>query len=271
MKNIKNLNYNKFYKKLLNQKNLTPITCLTAYSSPIAKIIDGKVDLILVGDSLGTVLYGMKNTKKVTIEMMKNHGRAVCSESFKSLTIIDMPNKTYEKNKQALINAKDIISYTKANFVKLETDHKKINIVKFLSQNKINVVAHIGVMPQKFNDFKKIKSIGKNKKEIEYLISLSKKLEKAGAKFLLLECVNKKAAKIITSKVSIPTIGIGSSKYCDGQVLVTDDILNITYNSKKPRFIKSYVNLNKIIINVVEKFTKEVKSKKFPTTKNSYL
>ena len=260
----------KSYTKLLNQKNKSPITCLTAYSASHARIIDGKVDLILVGDSLGTVLYGMKNTRGVTMEMMRNHGRAVGLYSKKSLTIIDMPFKSYTNKSQALKNAKSLLNFTNADFIKIETDKNNINIIRHLFKNKINVVAHIGVTPQKFTDFSKIKRIGKNDKEAESLILLSKKLEKAGAKFIVLECITQEVAKKITDKLIIPTIGIGASKYCDGQVLVFDDLINFNSKQKKPKFVKKYINVEKIIAKAVNKFVKEVKLKKFPSKKYSY-
>ena len=143
------------YKNLLLKKNKSPITCLTAYSKPIANLLDGKVDLILVGDSVGTTLYGMKNTRGVTLEMMKNHGMAVVRNTKYSMSIIDMPYNTYRNKKEALKNANELIAFTKADFLKIETDKKNIEIVKYLSDNKIKVVSHIGVTPQKFSDFKK--------------------------------------------------------------------------------------------------------------------
>ena len=258
------------YKKILLKKNKEPITCLTAYSKPLAKILDGNVDLVLVGDSLGTTLYGMKNTRSVNLEMMKNHGKAVVSNTKKSMTIIDMPYKTYRNKKEALKNALDILTYTKADFIKIETDNKNVAIVKFLTENKIKVISHIGITPQKFSDFSKIKSVGKNLNESNNLIQLAKKLEDAGSKLIVLECVEMSTAKEITKQLTIPTIGIGASKFCDGQVLVTDDIINLDANNYKPKFIKTYIHINKHIINAVKSFTKDVKNKKFPSKKYSY-
>ena len=258
------------YKNLILKKNKEPITCLTAYSKPIANILDGKVDLILIGDSLGTTLYGMKNTRSVSLEMMKNHGKAVVSQTKKSMTIIDLPYKTYRNNKEALKNSLDILTFTKADFIKIETDNKNIEIVKFLTKNKIKVVSHIGVTPQKFSDFSKIKSVGKNIKEMNNLLDLAKKLEEAGSKIIVLECISLKASKIITNNLSIPTIGIGASKYCDGQVLVIDDILNFNSKIKKPKFIKNYTNIEKNINKAIKNFVKDVKSKNFPSKKYSY-
>ncbi len=258
------------YNELLLKKNKTPITCLTAYSKQHANILDGRVDLILIGDSLGTTLYGMKNTRFVNLEMMKNHGKAVVSNTKKSLTIVDLPYKTYINKKEALKHANEIIAFTKTDFIKIETDIKNFQIVSHLTKNNINVVSHIGVNPQKFSDFSKIKSVGKNNDESKRLISLAKKLEKAGSKLIVLECINLETSKKITEELSIPTIGIGSSKFCDGQVLVIDDILNSNHNTKKPRFIKSYTNIDKQLIKAVNNFTNEVKNKKFPTKKYSY-
>ncbi len=259
------------YKKLLQQKNTKPISCLTAYTKSIAKIIDGKIDIVLIGDSVGTALYGMKNTQSVTLDMLKNHGKAVIQNINKSLTIIDMPYKTYQNKYQALKNAKEMLNYTKANLIKLESNNQNIEIVDYLTKNKINVVGHIGVTPQKYINFKNIKIVGKTLAEEKALISLAIRLEKAGAKFIILECIKLHVAKKITSKLKIPTIGIGSSKYCDGQVLVINDLLNLDESEKKLRFVKKFINLNEIIGKVVTKYAKEVKNKKFPSKKHSYL
>jgi 3-methyl-2-oxobutanoate hydroxymethyltransferase len=258
------------YKNLLLKKNIEPITCLTAYSKPLAILLDGRVDLILIGDSLGTTLYGMKNTRAVNLEMMKTHGKAVVKNTSISMTIVDMPYNTYRNKKEALRNAKDILNFTKADYIKIETDKKNIEIVKYLSENKIKVVSHIGVTPQKFSDFKKIRSVGKNINDINKLIKLATKLEDAGSKFIVLECVSLIAAKKITNSLSIPTIGIGSSKNCDGQVLVIDDMLNFNSKSKKPKFIKSFTNIENSIVKGINMFVKEVKNKKFPSRKKSY-
>tara|TARA_B000000475_G_C15933839_1_gene421927 strand:- start:9 stop:800 length:792 start_codon:yes stop_codon:yes gene_type:complete len=258
------------YKKLLIKKNKIPITCLTAYSKPIANILDGKVDLILVGDSLGTTLFGMQNTRGVTIEMMKNHGKTVVQNTKYSMTIIDMPYNTYRNKSEALKNARDILAFTKADFIKIETDKKNLNIVEYLTKNKIKVVSHIGVTPQKFSNFSKIKSVGKNIKDSNNLLNLAKKLEEAGSKIIVLECISLDTSKKITNSLSIPTIGIGSSKYCDGQVLVIDDILNLNSHNKKPKFVKNYINIEKNIDKAVKRFAKEVINKNFPSKKYSY-
>ena len=255
------------YRELLFKKNKEPITCLTAYSKPLANILDSRVDLILIGDSLGTTLYGMKNTRNVTLEMMKNHGKAVVKNTKNSMTIVDMPYNTYRNKKEALKNCLDILSFTNADFIKIETDKKNLNIVEHLTKNKIKVVSHIGVKPQKFSNFSKIKSVGKNIKDSNNLLNLAKKLEEAGSKIIVLECISLDTSKKITNSLSIPTIGIGSSKYCDGQVLVIDDILNLNSHNKKPKFVKNYINIEKNIDTAVKRFAKEVINKNFPSKK----
>tara|TARA_Y100000741_G_scaffold350313_1_gene320281 strand:- start:279 stop:842 length:564 start_codon:yes stop_codon:yes gene_type:complete len=186
------------------------------------------------------------------------------------MTIVDMPFNTYRNKKEALKNALDILKFTKADFIKIETDNKNIDIVRHLTKNKIKVVSHIGVTPQKFSNFSLIKSVGKNAKDTNNLIELAKELEGAGAKLIVIECVSSAASKKITKNLSIPTIGIGASKNCDGQVLVIDDILNFNSNYKKPKFVKKYTNIERNIIEAINKFVKDVKSKKFPLPKHSY-
>ena len=256
--------------KICNRFFNKKITCLTAYSSSVAKILDGNVDLILIGDSLGTTLYGMKNTQSVTLDMMKFHGLAVTKYVKKSMTIIDMPYKTYESNYDALKNSKDLIKYTKAKLIKLEVDEKKIGIIKYLNDNKIKTIAHIGVTPQSYSNFSKIKILGRIENERQRLIKLAKKVELAGAKAILLECISEQTAKEITTQVSIPTIGIGSSKFCDGQVLVFDDLINLCVSEHKPKFVKSYLNFTKISKAAIKKFNKEVKEGKFPSKSFTY-
>jgi len=256
--------------KILHKSFSKPISCLTAYSPSIANILDGKIDLILVGDSLGSTLYGMNNTQGVTMDMMKNHGLAVNKEIQKSLKILDMPYKSYDNKTDAYKNAKILLKHCRPDLLKLEIGEKKLVILKHLVDKKINVISHIGVTPQSYKNFNKIKVLGKTYKEKQNLLKLAKESEKLGAKAVLLECVTANTAKLITENISIPTIGIGASKYCDGQVLVFDDLINLSINDKKPKFVKNYFNFNKVASNVVKKYNREVKLKKFPSTKFTY-
>ena len=252
------------------QKKIKKIVCLTASSVSVAKIIDKYVDIILIGDSLGMVIYGMKNTQSVTLDMMKVHGKAVVMASKKALTIIDMPFGTYKSKKQSLSKAKELLNYTKCQAVKVEADENTIEIIKYLSDNKIKVVSHIGVTPQKYKNFNKIHSVGKSNKDKIRMLDLSKKLEKAGSCMIVLECMQESLAKTITDNLSIPTIGIGASLDCDGQILVVNDILNTDNSIEKPKFVKSYINLNQSIEKAVRAYRDDVLSKKFPTIKNIY-
>jgi len=256
--------------KILHKIFSKPISCLTAYSPSIANILDGKIDLILVGDSLGSTLYGMKNTQGVTMDMMKNHGVAVNKEIKRSLKVLDMPYKTYDNKIDAYRNAKILLNHCKPDLLKIEISEKKLFVLKHLVDKQINVISHIGVTPQSYKNFNKIKVLGKTNKEKQNLLKLAKESETLGAKAVLLECVTANTAKLITENISIPTIGIGASRYCDGQVLVFDDLINLSINDKKPKFVKNYFNFNKIASNVVKKYNREVKLKKFPSTKFTY-
>ena len=256
--------------KILDKNFYRPISCLTAYSPSVANILDGKVDLILVGDSLGSTLYGMKNTQGVTIDMMKNHGVAVNKVIKRSLKVLDMPYKTYENKADAYKNAKILLNYCKPDLLKLEISKRKLAILKHLVGKKINIISHIGVTPQSYKNFNKIKILGKTNIEKNNLLKLAKESEKLGAKAVLLECITAETAKLITESISIPTIGIGASKYCDGQVLVFDDLINLSTKNKKPKFVKNYLNFSKIANIAVKKYNKEVKLKKFPSVKFTY-
>ena len=256
--------------KILHKSFSKPISCLTAYSPSIANILDGKIDLILVGDSIGSTLYGMNNTQGVTMDMMKNHGAAVNKTIKKSLKVLDMPYKTYDNKIDAYKNAKILLNHCKPDLLKIEISKKKLVVLKHLVDKKVNVISHIGVTPQSYKNFNKIKVLGKTNIEKQNLLKLAKESEVLGAKAVLLECVTTDTAKLITENISIPTIGIGASKYCDGQVLVFDDLINLNINDKKPKFVKNYFNFNKVASNVVKKYNREVKLKKFPNTKFTY-
>ena len=251
--------------KLIKKKNKSKIICLTAYSKNIASIIDKHCDLILVGDSLASVLYNFTSTKKVTLEMMIEHSKSVRMGISKSLMIVDMPYNTYRNPKDALKNAKRIISQTKCDGVKLEGGKKIYQIIKTLIKNKIPVMGHLGLLPQSAKNFK---YKGKEKVEKKKLLSDAMLLEKAGVFSMVLECVESSLAKDITKSIKIPTIGIGASVYCDGQILVTDDLIGL--NKISARFIKKYTNIEKHINDAVFKYKKEVINNKFPQKKHSY-
>ena len=252
-------------KKILDKKNKSKIVCLTAYSKNIASILDKHCDIVLVGDSLGSVLYNYKSTKEVTLQTMINHSKSVRLGVKESLMIVDMPYNTYRNSKEALKNAKLMIKKTKCDALKLEGGKKVISIVKHLVKNKIPIMGHIGILPQ---TDKKFTYKGKKLFERNRILEEAKLLESAGVFALVLECIETKLSKELTRKLNIPTIGIGSSVNCDGQVLVVDDLLGL--GRTKLRFVKNYINLNKIIENSVKRYKSEVINKKFPKAKHSF-
>src|SRR6056300_965982 len=219
-------NFNNKISNLLKKKSKTKIVCLTAYSKNIAKNIDPFTDLILVGDSLGSVLYEFNTTRKVTLDMMIHHSKSV----------------------------------------KLEGGIIIASIIEHLIKNKINVMGHLGILPQSVKGKFKVK--GKNLREQNQLLRDAKAIEQAGVFSVVLEGVKSDIAKKITSSIKIPTIGIGASNLCDGQVLVTDDLLGLTNSNIK--FVKKYTDLGKLIQSAVKNFRREVINKKFPSKKYSY-
>ena len=253
-------------KDIIKKKNKSKIVCLTAYSKNIAEEVDKYVDIVLVGDSLGSVLYNYSTTRKVTLTEMINHSKSVRLGVKKSLMVVDMPFKTYTSKNIALKNAKKIIKETKCDAVKLEGGKKIIKQIKFLIKNKIPVMGHLGLLPQSVKG--KFRSKGKTTREINQLMSDALLLQKSGVFAIVLECVKTPIAKQITNDLKIPTIGIGSSVHCDGQVLVTDDLIGL--NQTNIKFVKKFLNVKKYINSGFRKFALQVKSKKYPTKKHSY-
>ena len=257
---------NKKIKKIINMKRKKKIVCLTAYSKNFAEIIDKYADIILVGDSLGSVLYNYETTRKVTLENMIKHSCSVKKGVKKTLMVVDMPYQTYKNKSQALKNAKKIIKETKCDAVKLEGGSKIAPIVSYLIKNKVAVQGHLGILPQVIRG--KFRSKGKSENEKKQLLKDAKLLQDLGVFSIVLECVKAQTAKLITKALKIPTIGIGSSQFCDGQVLVTDDLLGL--NETNIRFVKKFTNLRKSINYGFKKFKEEVISGKYPTKRHSY-
>ena len=255
---------NKFL-EFQKKKNKSKIICLTAYSKNMASILDNHCDLILVGDSLGSVLYNYNSTREVTLDRMIEHAKSVRMGIKKSLMVVDMPYNTYRNSKEALKNAKKIISNTKCDAVKLEGGKKIYKIVKFLTKNNIAVMGHLGLLPQTDKTFK---FKGKKISERNKILKDAELLQSAGAFSIVLECVETSLSKLITKKINIPTIGIGASNNCDGQILVFDDLIGL--NPINVRFVKKYSNIRKEIAKAVSSYAKEVRNKKFPLKKHSY-
>ncbi|WP_440676051.1 3-methyl-2-oxobutanoate hydroxymethyltransferase [Candidatus Pelagibacter sp. HIMB1593] len=256
---------NKKISDFIKKKNKTKLVTLTAYSKNIASVLDNYCDLILVGDSLGSVLYNYKSTREVTLNTMIEHSKSVRMGIKKSLMIVDMPHNTYRNPKEALKNAKLIMKKTKCDGVKLEGGKKIIKTIKTLVKNNIPVMGHIGVLPQSDKTFK---FKGKKQSEKENIMKDAKLVEEAGSFCMVLECVQTSLAKQVTKSVSVPTIGIGASNNCDGQILVFDDLIGL--NPIKFRFVKKYANIKTEILKAVSKYASEVKTRKFPSKKYSF-
>jgi len=256
---------NKKISALINKKNKTKIVSLSAYSKNIADILDKFCDIVLVGDSLGSVLYNYKSTRQVSLNTMIEHSKSVRLGVKKSLMVVDMPHNTYRNPKEAIKNAKQIMSKTKCDAVKLEGGKKIHKTIKNLVKNNIPVMGHLGLLPQSAKNFK---FKGKKNYEREKILKEAKLLETAGVFSMVLECVESSLAKLITKQIKIPTIGIGASNNCDGQILVFDDLIGL--NPINVRFIKKYTNIRKEISKAVSNYAREVRSKKFPLKKHSY-
>ena len=254
----------KIYQKFENKQ---PIVCLTSYTEPIAKIADKFADIILVGDSVGPVLYGYESTKQVGMELMLNHSSAVAKNIKKSFVVVDMPFGTYEKSRsKALKNVKLILSKSGADAVKLEGGEEISRNISFLTKNKINVVGHLGMLPQSLDGNYKV--FGRKPIEKKKILKDLKILENAGVMAIVLECTIESLVKEVLKKANVPIIGIGATVECDGQILVAEDLLGL--NEFKPKFLKKYSNLRKIINDSFLKFSKDVKERKYPQKKYYY-
>jgi len=250
------------------QKRLEKLVVLTAYSAPIAKLLDPHVDILLVGDSLGMVIYGMDSTLGVTLDMMIAHGKAVVKGSEKALVVVDMPYGTYENSpQQALQNAKKIIEETGAQAVKLEG--ALTDIISHLVGNNIPVMAHIGLQPQSVEKYGGYKIQGKTEESAKQILADAIAVEKAGAFAVVIEGVKREVAETVTATLKIPTIGIGASVACDGQVLVIYDLIGL-YQDIRPKFVRQYAQLHQTVGDAIESYIQDVQSGNFPSEKESF-
>lgn len=246
------------------RKQATPLVVLTCYTAPMARILDPHVDILLVGDSLGMVVYGMQSTQAVTLDMMINHGRAVVQNSQQALVVVDMPFGTYEKNKeQALASCRRVMAETGCQSVKLEGGRDMAPTIKYLVQQGIPVMGHVGLLPQRVTSPDGFRYKGRTPDEAEAILADAKAVADAGAFALVIEAVKEDVARSITSHITIPTIGIGASSACDGQVLVIDDMLGMM--ARTPSFVKKYANMSAEIEKAVKAYSTEVKARSFPS------
>ena len=248
----------------------SPLVCLTSYTTPMTKILDPHCDILLVGDSLGMVVYGMENTLDVSLDMMINHGKAVMRAKPSAFVIVDLPYGTYENSpEQALECAKRVMEGTGCDAVKLEGGAAKSDTIKTLYENSIPVMAHIGLKPQSVVIEGGYKIKGKTAEEAESLIHDAQMAEKSGAFGILVEGTIEPISKDITEAVNIPTIGIGASVACDGQILVVDDMLGMI-TEHVPKFVKQYADLASIIGNAARNYAEDVDARSFPADEHTY-
>ncbi|MGG6893874.1 MULTISPECIES: 3-methyl-2-oxobutanoate hydroxymethyltransferase [Rhizobium] len=251
-------------------KGTRPIVSLTAYTTPIARLLDPHCDLLLVGDSLGMVLYGMETTVGVTMEMMIAHGQAVMRGAKHACIIVDLPFGSYQESKeQAFRNAARILKETGCDGVKLEGGEEMAETVSFLTSRGVPVFGHVGLMPQQVNTTGGYRSLGRSDKEASKIRHDAKAISEAGAFAMVIEGTIEPLAREITAAVAIPTIGIGASAACDGQILVSDDMLGL-FNDFKPRFVKHFAELAPLVSKAAEAYAEEVKARTFPAIEHTF-
>lgn len=250
-------------------KTAEPIVMLTAYTARMAQLLDPHCDVLLVGDSLGQVVYGLPSTVPVTLDMMCNHGAAVVRGSYHSLVIVDMPFGSYEGSPaQAFESAARIMKESGAAGVKLEGGEAMAETIAFLSARGIPVCAHVGLTPQAVNTLGGYGARGKTEAEAEKILRDARAVDSAGCFMLVLEGVMEDVADRVTQAVSCPVIGIGASVNCDGQVLVTEDMLGMF--ERVPRFVKRYEALADVISAAASRYSDEVRSRAFPAVEQVY-
>ena len=246
-----------------------PIVMLTAYTARQAQLLDAHCDLLLVGDSLGQVIYGLPSSVPVTLEMMTAHGAAVVRGSYHSVVIVDMPFGSYEESpQQAFASAARLLKETGCAGVKLEGGEAMAETVAFLSQRGIPVMGHVGLTPQAVNQLGGYNARGRSKAEAKKIVADAQALDKAGAFAIVVEGVVEPLAVEVTRAVACPTIGIGASAECDGQVLVTEDMLGMF--ERVPRFVKRYEEIAETISGAAARYAEEVRARSFPGIEQTY-
>jgi len=245
-------------------KGGTPIVGLTAYTAPIAGLLDPNVDFLLVGDSVGMVVYGFDSTLPVTVDMMIAHGAAVMRGSLQALVVVDMPFGSYQESReQAFRTAARILAETGCAAVKLEGGAEMADTVRFLTERGIPVMGHVGLMPQSVNTAGGFKVQGRGQQQADRVSADATAITDAGAFSLVIEGTVEPVARTITEAIPVPTIGIGASPMCDGQILVTDDLLGL-FTQFKPRFVRRYADLAPLIAAAAEAYAADVRARRFP-------
>jgi 3-methyl-2-oxobutanoate hydroxymethyltransferase len=246
------------------RKGGTPIVALTAYTTPVARLLDPHVDILMVGDSLGMVLYGFETTLAVTLEMMINHGAAVVRGSRSACVVVDLPFASYQESRElAFRNAARVMAETGAGAVKLEGGREMADTIAFLVARGIPVMGHVGLMPQSVHAAGGFRTHGKADAEAAAILADARAVADSGAFAVVVEGTVEPLARAVTEAVAIPTIGIGASPSCDGQVLVIDDVLGL-FSDFTPKFVKRYAELAPLVEDAARAYAAEVRARAFP-------
>jgi 3-methyl-2-oxobutanoate hydroxymethyltransferase len=250
--------------EISQRKGATPIVALTAYSTPMARLLDPHVDLLLVGDSVGMVLYGLDDTLPVTLEMMIAHGAAVVRGSKHAAVIVDLPFGSYQESPQQAFRASArVMAETGASGVKLEGGREMAETVAFLAQRGIPVLGHVGLKPQSVHSLGGYRARGRAEREAESILNDARAIAEAGAFAMVVEGTVEPLARTITKSVPVPTIGIGASPACDGQILVTEDVIGL-FGAFTPKFVKRYAELGDAVTEAAQRYAEDVRARRFP-------
>jgi 3-methyl-2-oxobutanoate hydroxymethyltransferase len=253
-----------------NAKGGDPLVCLTAYTTPVAQALDEACDLLLVGDSLGMVVYGMESTIPVTLDMMIAHGAAVVRGAKRALVVVDLPFGAYQESPaQAFRSSARILAETGCGAVKLEGGAVMADTINFLTQRGIPVLSHIGLQPQSVNALGGYAARGKQAAEAEQIVADARAVADAGAFAVVVEGVVAPLAARITSTIRVPTIGIGASAECDGQILVTDDMMGVTFGHV-PKFVRRYADVGAEMKAAAQAYAADVRARRFPAEEHLY-
>jgi 3-methyl-2-oxobutanoate hydroxymethyltransferase len=251
------------------RKGKTPLVCLTAYTTPVARLVDAHCDVVLVGDSVGMVLHGLPSTLGVTLEMMILHGKAVRRGLERALMVVDMPFGSYEESpQQAFRNAARVMAETGCAAVKLEGGEAMAETIRFLAGRGVPVMGHVGLTPQAVNAFGGYRVQGRGE-DAERIRSDAIAVAEAGAFAVVLEKIPEGLARRITEEIAVPTIGIGASPACDGQILVVDDMLGL-FGTFQPKFVKRYAELGEAAEAAIAAYAHEVRERRFPAAEHVF-
>ncbi len=256
--------------ELLARKGGEPIVSLTAYSAPVASFIDPYIDVFIVGDSVGMVLYGMDSTIGVTLEMMIAHGASVVRGSKRACVIVDMPFGSYQESPvQAFRNSARVLAETRAQGVKLEGGVEMAETVRFLADRGVPVLGHVGLMPQSVNKIGGFRAQGRTEEDAARIIADARAIDEAGAFAIVVEGVVEPLGRAITETVAVPTIGIGASPACDGQILVTEDVIGL-FDDFTPKFAKHFAEVGEMIAKAAQEYAGDVRARRFPGPEHCY-